>query len=202
MYRCPACGHGQRAPMAICPACGKLLTAPATSSGARSPGVLPSNVGTFQVERSQSHSPMKLIVALVIVGALVLAALNLAPIGEAIGPSCSLGVTRTAATITIRGWLAPTACKQALSSTTANIAGLGSFSLLQARPTAATGQVVCEQTAAGLRVTVRDAAGSRLLTRTLCDQLPRLAERANVVNVSGPLLGIAEFVHWLKAPNG
>lgn len=202
MYRCPACGHGQRTPMAICPVCGKLLTVPPRPSVPASAGVLPSNVGTFTVERPRSRSAAKLVVALLIVGALVLAVLNLPAIGEAIGPTCSLGVVRTTATITVRGWLAPTFCKRAVSATTATIAGLGSFSVLQARPAATSGPVVCEQTAAGLRVSVREASGSQLVTRAICAQLPRLAALASVTSVSGPLLGVVEFIYWLRAPSG
>ena len=99
---------------------------------------------------------------LVAAGAVVSLTSNWNGIGQTVGPSCSFGVTGTAASITVRGWSSGDACKALRSGATFQTYDL---------PREATNQpVICDYPLANDLIVVHDQAAGAA-GGTLCQAL-------------------------------
>lgn len=80
-------------------------------------------------------------------------------VGNDFGPSCTIGVTGTAASVTFKGWGATASCDAQLSSKQA----------YRYDGPARVEPIVCQYTLAGERVTVRDSGTLKLVGNALCN---------------------------------
>ncbi len=100
--------------------------------------------------------------ALVLAGVAVV--LNWQAIGRSIGPSCTLGVTGTAAKLTVNGWGASGVCD--------SVSAAGIYHYSGPVPNE---PVICQYTVQGARATVRDAGVLKLVGNLLCHDLAQQA---------------------------
>lgn len=91
-------------------------------------------------------------------------------IGRAIGPSCSVAVNGTAASVTARGWSAPFACQTVTQRLAGATHGLSAV-VLAPRPADPTAPVICRGVLAHDAITVRDAGSLKLVGTLLCAAL-------------------------------
>jgi|GEM_PF-1803200 len=97
------------------------------------------------------------IMFIILAGAILLVRWN--AIGRAVGPSCTIGVTGTAANITVQGWGADSSCHSMLGAHTYD---------LRSGPQ---GVVVCQYVIHSDLVTVRDEGLLKLVGAALCSKL-------------------------------
>ena len=83
-------------------------------------------------------------------------------VGMAIGPSCTIGVTGTAASLTVKGWRAVDAC---------NTFDAGTSILLYRYSGAVTTPAICQYQMQGLRFTVNDEGVLKAIGNILCASL-------------------------------
>lgn len=104
--------------------------------------------------------------------------LNFESVGMAVGPSCTVGVTGTAASVTVRGWTAPAACDslQRTSVSTYSYTGL------------VNAPVVCQYVVQGNRYTVNDEGILKLVGSAICASLQPLSQSSGggVPDLSAP----------------
>ena len=82
-----------------------------------------------------------------------------------IEPSCTVGITGTAATITFQGWQAAHNCTTLISGNQSLQITLAKVYLLDSPPNE---PIVCQVDKDGLRITVRDEGILKLVGNTLC----------------------------------
>lgn len=100
---------------------------------------------------------LALLVLVVLAGTIVAVRWN--AIGQAIAPSCAIGVTGTAASVTVQGWGADSACHSML--------GTGTYQLRSGPQ----GVIVCQYAIQGDLVTVRDEGLLKLVGAAICASL-------------------------------
>jgi len=81
-------------------------------------------------------------------------------------PSCTIGVTGTAATVTFRGWKSTSAC--------ASFESRDTYRLTSDAPTQ---PVICEYVIQGQTATVRDEGALKLIGASICADFARRADR-------------------------
>lgn len=97
------------------------------------------------------------LVLLLVAGAVVASRWN--AIGQAVGPSCTIGVTGTAANVTVQGWGANADCQTMLGASTYQ---------MRSGPQ---GVEVCQYDIHGNLVTVRDEGLVKLVGAAVCARL-------------------------------
>ncbi len=106
-----------------------------------------------------------------LVGGVILAgvaiATNWQAIGRHFGPSCTVGVTGTAAKLTFEGWGASGSCDNQLHTA-------GAYRYNGPLPNE---PVICQYTIHGIRATVRDEGVVKLVGNLLCADLTKQAAR-------------------------
>lgn len=164
---CARCGAGISPRSRFCPECGTPLVPQAAARGETHPIRSISNRGG----RPPSASIL-LVVAVVLaffLGWVFLPRLVDAEssanifdaLGRDYGPSCTVGVTGTAATLTFKGWNAWGSCD----------AQLASAGLYRSDAATLTAPIICQYTTHGMRATIRDEGSLKLVGNVLCQSL-------------------------------
>jgi len=123
-----------------------------------------------------------LLVALLVVGGSAIAAPIKTPVLGNLRYSCSLGLTQTNASITVRGPLAGHQCRKLLDQTSAFPVRIFSISNRTDAP------IVCSFTESYVKVTIRDDGLLQLLGNNLCTIVK------NIVASAGPGGNVVEMV--------
>lgn len=110
-------------------------------------------------------------VALALIVVLIVSSLNFWPIGRAIGPTCTIGVTGIVTTVTVRGWTAPGFCGTYLATFNGVFGGQGAALLAQNAGGPPNAPTICVYIIAHDFVTVRDGGSVQILGHIACAEL-------------------------------
>jgi ribosomal protein L32 len=173
---CPKCGEAISSRVRFCPNCGWRLLPHGSGHYHRSDGLR----DTWHPEARNRIAPTtgsrildgSLVIALILAIVFLLYGLSIhgfsvkeavAAIGENWGPSCTVGVTGTAATVTYRGWPAENSCASQLPDKT----------LYQLQGDPPENPVICQYTSNGLTATVRDQGALKNVDNLICQSLQK-----------------------------
>jgi hypothetical protein len=107
----------------------------------------------------------------VLVAAVVVVGTHFWQIGRTIGPTCTIGVNGTAASVTFQGWTAPFVCQQVMDQLVSATGGAAGVVLARRPPAPATTPVACRYIVLNDTVTVRDEGALKIVGTLLCDGL-------------------------------
>ncbi len=97
---------------------------------------------------------------------------------HAIEPNCTIGVTGTAATVTVQAWTANNDCHQVINGETAFLSGPLPPKTVYEGTQDTTAPVVCELDMQGRHIIVRDRGLLKLVGNLICQELYKQQEKS------------------------